>query len=232
MDIDLKPFFKKYEDLSSMADNVFERVRKEFPECVKCKAECSDCCYALFDLTLIEALYISFHFYKNYKEKRRIAIIDEANRADRKIYKLKKKAHKDFESGKNETEILMEMAKEKVRCPLLNSNDMCDLYHNRPITCRLYGIPTSISGLGHTCGISGFKEGREYPTVNLDKIQARLYAISDELAEALNTKYSKLGEMLVPLSMAILTEYNEEYLGFNTREDETIEEAKKGGRDE
>ncbi|WDN90464.1 hypothetical protein BuS5_03435 [Desulfosarcina sp. BuS5] len=226
MDIDLKPFFKKYEDLSSMADKVFEKVKKEFPECVKCKAECSDCCHALFDLTLIEALCISFHFYKNYKGEKRTKLIDKASRADRKIYKLKKKAYKDLESGKNETEILMEMAKEKVRCPLLNSNDMCDLYHNRPITCRLYGIPTSIRGIGHTCGISGFKEGQSYPTVNLDKIQTKLYEISDELAQALKTKYSKLGEMLVPLSMAILTEYSEEYLGVNTQEDETVGEKK------
>ena len=220
MDTILEPFFKKYEDLSSMTEKVFEKVKKEFPDCVKCKAECSDCCYALFDLTLIEALYINFHFHKKYKGEKKIEIIENANRADRKIYKLKKKAYKDFEAGKNETEILMGMAKEKVRCPLLNSNDTCDLYQNRPITCKLYGIPTSIGGIGHTCGMSAFQEGQQYPTVSLDKIQTKLFAISDELAQALNSKYSKLGEMIVPLSMALITEYDEEHLGLNGKDEE------------
>ncbi len=231
MDIDLKPFFKKYEELSSLADKVFARVKKEFADCVKCKTECSDCCYALFDLTLIEALYVHFSFYEKYKGKKREELIDRANRADRKIYKLKKKAYKEFESGKNEAEILMGMAREKVRCPLLNSNNMCDLYSSRPITCRLYGIPTSIGGLGHTCGMSGFVEGVSYPSVNLDKIQSKLYALSNELAQSIKTKYAKLGEVLVPLSMAMLTEYNDEYLGLEDRKNKTLEKTKGGGNE-
>jgi Fe-S-cluster containining protein len=213
MEIDLIPFFKKYEVLSAMADGLFERIKKEYPECVKCKTHCSDCCHALFDLTLIEALYINHHFRQSFEGKEKERLIAKANRADRQVYKIKKKAHKDSEAGKNTDDILTELAKERVRCPLLNEQEVCDLYAYRPITCRLYGIPTSIGGAVHTCGMSGFVQGKQYPTVKLEKIQTELYRISAELVKAIASKYVRMADMLVPLSMALLTVYDDEYLG-------------------
>ena len=59
MDFDFTPYFKRYESLLELADQAFQRVSKEYPESVKCRSGCSDCCHALFDLTLIEALYIN-----------------------------------------------------------------------------------------------------------------------------------------------------------------------------
>ena len=120
----------------------------------------------------------------------------------------------------------MEIAAERVRCPLLNDDDMCDLYEYRPITCRLYGMPTSIGGIGHTCGKSGFVEGKPYPTVNLDVIQKRLYEISAEFVSRIKTKYVKMADMLVPLSMAILTDYDEE-LSWVVQANETPKKARK-----
>jgi len=74
-------------------------------------------------------------------------------------------------------------------------------------------MPTSTGGIGHTCGKSAFVEGKPYPTANLDVIQKKLYEISAEFVGQIRTRYVKMADMLVPLSMAILTEYNEEYLG-------------------
>ncbi|RLF05538.1 MAG: YkgJ family cysteine cluster protein [Thermoprotei archaeon] len=216
MNIDFTPFFKRYEKLVSASDQVFERIKQEHSDCVKCYIGCADCCHALFDLTLIESLYINHHFNKKYSGKEKDRLIEKCNQADRKIYKLKKEAYKEFKAKKNETEILMRMAKERVRCPLLNDKQMCDLYEYRPVTCRTYGIPTSIAGLGHTCGISGFDEGKPYPTLNIDKLQQQLYAISSDFADAINTKYSQIKEILMPVSMAVITEFNEEFLGVMT----------------
>jgi Fe-S-cluster containining protein len=162
---------------------------------------------------LIEAIYINHQFNEMFEGNKKQVIIEKSNRADRKTYMIKRKAYKDKEAGKNEVEILMELAAERVRCPLLNEDDMCDLYEYRPITCRLYGMPTSTGGIGHTCGKSAFVEGKPYPTANLDVIQKKLYEISAELVGHIKTRYVKMADLLVPLSMAILTEYNEEYLG-------------------
>jgi len=219
MKIDFTSYFKKYEEISSMADELFLRVQKDFPECVKCEIKCEDCCNALFDLTLIEAIYINHQFYKKFKDKEKEQLLEKSNRADRKTYMIKRKAYKDKESGKNEVEILMEIAAERVRCPFLNEDDMCDLYECRPITCRLYGMPTSTGGIGHTCGKSAFVEGKPYPTANLDIIQKKLYEISAEFVGTIRTRYIKMAEMLVPLSMAILTDYNEDYLGLVNEND-------------
>jgi Fe-S-cluster containining protein len=192
---------------------LFERVQKEYPECVTCKIKCADCCHALFDLTLIEAIYINYQFKKIIQGKEKRNIIEKADRADRKTHVIKKRAYDSKKAGKEETEILMDIAAERVRCPLLNDDEQCDLYEYRPITCRLYGIPTSIGGRSHTCGKSGFVEGKPYPAVNLDAIQKRLYDISNEFVREIKTKYVKMADMLVPLSMAILTDFDEEYLG-------------------
>jgi Fe-S-cluster containining protein len=198
-----------------MADEAFARVEKEFPDCVKCQIKCADCCHALFDLTLIEAIYINHRFNQAFQGKEREALIERSNRADRKIHMIKKKAYDDKKSGKNDVEILMNLASERARCSLLNDEDLCDLYEYRPITCRLYGIPTSVEGISHTCGQSDFAAGQKYPTVNLDIIQKKLYEISSEFVGQIKTKYIKMAEMLMPVSMAILTDYDEDYLGIN-----------------
>jgi len=232
MDIDFSPFFRKYEEIVGAADAVFERVKKEHPERVTCKQECSDCCYALFDLSLIEGLYINYHFNKKFKGKERGRLIDKLNRADRDVHRIKKKAYRDFTAGKKEADILMDIAEKRIRCPLLNEQNLCDMYEYRPITCRLYGIPASIGGSGHTCGKSGFVEGRQYPTVNLDILQNNLYKISGELVKEIKSSYVKMADMLVPLSMALITNYDEEFFGLKTIKKDSPKEKQKAQKEQ
>ncbi len=220
MAFDPTPYFRQYEALSQAADQVFDKVKSEYPQCVKCKRECADCCHALFDLTLIEALYLNHRFQERFADASRERLLEKANRADRTIHKLKRKAYKDLQDGKEEVDILTDLAAEKVRCPLLNDQDLCDLYDHRPITCRLYGIPTSIGGLGRTCALSGFEGGQPYPTVDIDKIHGRLQEISAELLRDIQSKHIKLVDLLMPLSMALMTEFDEGYLGVATDDDD------------
>jgi Fe-S-cluster containining protein len=220
--MNLEPFFKKYEALSKTADDIFNKVKDEYPQEVRCAQGCADCCHALFDMTLIEALYIKHHFDNCFKGLERERRIELANRIDRQLYKLKRKAYKDLEAGKEEADILRGLAEKKMRCPLLNDQNACDLYEFRPITCKLYGIPTSIAGEGHTCGLSGFIKGSPYPTVKLDIIQKKLFELSAELVAAIQSRYARMGEMLIPLSMALLTEYDEGYLGVKVSEDAPV----------
>ena len=178
MDFDFTPYFDKYEALVAKADGAFERVKQAHAECVKCKEQCTDCCYALFDLTLIEALYINHKFNRKIKGRQKADLLEKANRVDRLIHKIKRQAYTDLQAGKSEDEILAELARERVRCPLINEAELCDLYDKRPLTCRFYGIPTAIGGQGHTCGKTEFKEGEQYPTVNLDVINSHFCEIN------------------------------------------------------
>ncbi len=220
MAFDLTPFFRQYEALSQAADQVFEKVKSEYPDCVKCDRECADCCHALFDLTLIEALYLNARFNERFDGEEREAALEKANRADRTIHRLKRDAYRELKGGRDENDILADLAAKKVRCPLLNDSDLCDLYGHRPITCRLYGIPTSIGGLGRTCSLSGFEGGHPYPTVDIDKIHTRLQEISGELLRDIQSQNIRLVDLLMPLSMALITEFDDEFLGVASSEDE------------
>lgn len=215
MTIDFTPFFEKYKKVVDAADQAFERIKSEYPDCVKCHTRCADCCHALFDLTLIEALYINHHFTNGFSGSSKDDLLTKANQADRKVYRIKRDAHKSAMAGKSEEEILAVLSEERVRCPLLNREDLCDLYEHRPITCRLYGVPTAIRGKGHTCGLSGFESGQPYPTANIDNIHQQLYLISLDLIRSLKSNHIKMADLLVPVSMALLTEFDAEYLGIS-----------------
>ena len=209
----IKPFLDAYESMLTVCDQIFKKVQVLHPEKVTCQKGCSDCCNALFDLAFIEALYVNYYFRKQFDAKTQAPIVERANKADRLAYRLKKKSYKAIQEGISEEEVLHSMAGERVRCPLLNDTDQCELYDKRPLTCRLYGVPTAIGEQAHICGLSGFQEGELYPTVKLDRLRGEIQRLSLEVSVALNSKYSKLAEMLVPLSMVLLTTYDEDSLG-------------------
>lgn len=193
----LNRLFRKYEMLLSEIGSVFRRVQETHSDCVRCRPGCTDCCYAVFELFPIEAAYLSYHFHQRLKRKERREVLRRAEKALLEITGVKE-GIKDKESE------VLQMAEARIRCPLLSDQGHCLLYEYRPITCRLYGIPTAIRGAGHTCGKSGFDKGTVYPTVNLDLIHEKLFTLSVELRGAHD--YRQVYEearKLVPVSLAL-----------------------------
>ena len=220
MQLDFSPAFARYEAIAAEADAAFAKVSEMCPDFVSCGAGCSDCCHALFDLTFIEALYINHQFNKAFPSgPARDAVIERANKADRDASKLKRKAFRAGEEGVSTRDILESMSRERIRCPLLGDDERCVLYPFRPITCRLYGVPLEIAGEARTCGNTGFAPGERYPTVKIEKLQDRLVALSQEVVGALPTRLPLLGEMLVPVSFALVTDFDNDYLGILTEDD-------------
>ena len=223
MEFDFTPYFKRYEELVRAADQVFEKMGKNFPACINCKEGCSDCCYALFDLTLIEALYINHRFHERFAGQIRSEMQEKANVIDRKIAMVKREAYRRLKNGEDEQKILTDLAAVRLRCPLLNDRNRCDMYEWRPLTCRFYGIPTAIGGKGHCCGLSGFKAGIEYPTVKLDTIYQRLQQISSELLKDMRARNIKLVDILIPVSMTLITVFDAEFFGTETQDYQAVE---------
>ena len=213
MALDFSEYFKRYEAVVAEVEAVFKKFENDMPDLVKCGKGCSDCCYALFDVTLVEAMYVNAKFNEKFSGIQRAAIMDRAGQADRQINKLKRKVYKATQDGVPTNEVLLEVAKARVRCPMLDDNDLCSIYEHRPITCRLYGVPTSIGGEPHACNKSGFEGGQKYPTVNMDIILDKLLAIGRDLKDGIGSRYKELGEILLPVSMAVVTEFDEKYLG-------------------
>ena len=210
---DLTPIFARYAELRDEADAIFAHVAREYPDCVTGHEGCSDCCHALFDLSLVEAMAVNAAFNAAFGHGReRSDILARASEIDRSLTRHKREMFRAEKDGESPEAIMARAAALRVRCPLLGPDDRCLLYAARPITCRIYGIPTEIGGEAHVCGLSHFDKGRTYPTVRLQRFHSRLDALSREIGETVKSRF-ELGEVYVPLSMALLTRSDEKYLG-------------------
>ena len=174
--------FEEYRELIAQVDRIFDQVKEMHGNLVNCKVGCDDCCYAFFELTPIEAVYIRDRFAKCSDPEKKEAILERAREAHQKYLKLAERLVRASALGPEEKHVEMDAAaRERIACPLLNDRRQCDLYDDRPVTCRLYGIPTRIDNAARTCGLSGFKKGGAYPTANLDLLQEKLIALSEKL---------------------------------------------------
>jgi Fe-S-cluster containining protein len=185
---------QRYELLVAKADQAFQKMKKEFPECIKCKPRCSDCCHALF-------VYLKRHFDKLGRKARREALL-RGNKADKELKKLEERLQKN---GKNPEIGTASLARERIRCPLLDDHHVCTLYFHRPITCRVYGIPTAIQGKVRVCRKAGFKSGKTYPLFDLDRAYQELYLLSEELLKVAGRTDPERASLLISVSRVVKT---------------------------
>jgi Fe-S-cluster containining protein len=194
-----------YELLVDRADGFFQKVKQTHGACVKCEPHCSDCCHAVFGLFLIEAAYLKGHFDELNGEKIKEALLrcNDTERALKRL-EMKLKAHEaDPQMGDRI------LATERIRCPLLDNNLECILYPHRPITCRVYGIPTKIHGKPHVCGNSGFEKDRSYPAFDLDGVYRDLFSLSKELLEGAGEEDLDKASLLISVGKAIRTPFDD-----------------------
>lgn len=214
IDADFSDIFAQYEALTAEVDAVFAKVKAACPAEVRCELACSDCCNAPFDISLVEALYINKRFNELHpKGDERYRLTEAANRSDREHYRLKNKAWKAHKAGVPDEKIVEDFARERIRCALLSGDERCEMYDVRPVTCRLYGVPLNIGGQLRACGKCGFEPGGKYPAVNIAKLQERLFELSKRIVERVGGRYDYLADMLVPVSMAMLTKYDDDFFG-------------------
>ncbi len=172
--------FAPYLEYRDAADRMFQRVKQEYAHLIRCRDGCNDCCFAVFELTWVEAAYISARFHETLGRTDRREVLRKAEKSDALLRQAVGEARRASPSN-----IGSALAKVRVECPL-HFRGRCRLYSERPITCRVYGIPCAVQGAGVTCGRSGFEPGASYPTVDLDRLQERLIQISHALASQKN----------------------------------------------
>jgi Fe-S-cluster containining protein len=203
--MNVSQLFQSYEFLTDKADAAFHRMEKEYDTCIKCERYCSDCCHAVFGLFLIEAACLKQHFdqldHQAIKES-----LQRCNDTDRALKRLEIKLQANEEDAQMQNYIL---ARERVRCPLLDDKRECILYPYRPITCRVYGIPTKIHGKARVCGKSGFKKNESYPAFNLDEVYRDLFNLSKELLNSEEKGNPEKASLLISVSKAISTPMEE-----------------------
>jgi Fe-S-cluster containining protein len=172
---------EKHDKLLAHLDAWFRSFQSRHSDLMQCGQGCARCCCGLFDISLPDAVRLAKAF-EALPGKIRTAIENRAETIQRKICRecagLEAPFFLNVLSQKAIDQIVDRMP--EVRCPLLDEQDGCLLYDDRPLACRLEGVPMvdSHDGLfGDWCELN-FVEG-----------------VSPELAGELNLDYYKIQAM-------------------------------------
>jgi len=196
--------FQSYEGVADRAETAFQEMQKAHGACIKCEPHCSDCCHAVFGLFLIEAGYLKEHFDKLTEEEKRAAL-SRCEQAEKSLERLQNMLREHEGDPQMQAYI---MSRERIPCPLLNEEQECILYMHRPITCRVYGIPTKVQGKARVCWKADFKKDERYPVFDLDGVYRELYFLSTELLKGAGEDTGK-ASLLISVSKAITTSLND-----------------------
>ena len=117
---ELTPVFTAYEALVAEADAVFARVGEMHPDCVTCKPGCSDCCHAMFDLSLVEAMYLNARFIEKYDfGPERSRILENAGSVDRKLTRMKRDYFRELRDAKGSEDAMEHIMEEAAKARIL-----------------------------------------------------------------------------------------------------------------
>jgi Fe-S-cluster containining protein len=146
--MDLNEILIKYGELLARVDDWFAGCAGKHLSSITCRSGCSECCRALFDITLLDAFYLKSGFdgldpvIKDaplFKARERLVYLQELWPDLTEPYILNYRPEEEWE-------ILM-TEDDETPCPLLGKDGTCLVYDNRPMTCRLHGLPlVDISG--------------------------------------------------------------------------------------
>lgn len=144
----MKTILQNYGALLSTVDRWFNRCLSVSPDKIKCVQGCSECCRALFDITLLDAWFLKSGFDRLDEYTKQEAL----GKAVKRLHSLQN-VWPDFDKPyllnikpEEEWEELMPDEDETL-CPLLSTEGKCLVYEYRPMTCRLHGIPlVDVSG--------------------------------------------------------------------------------------
>jgi Fe-S-cluster containining protein len=200
----IEELFSKYSAYAHKADILFKTIQEKYPDSVRCRIRCCDCCHAVFGILPIEAAFINYHFNRLERKVRR-DVLRRAEKAEEEMLKAKDRL-KVFEDKPGMK--VYGLGKQRVRCPFLSDQEACVFYENRPIICRIYGVPYSLKvgkkEHSYVCNLSGFEEKATYPAVKLDNIYRELVKLSTELfTEAGYLNPAAKATLMLPLARVL-----------------------------
>jgi len=138
----MEEILDQYGSLLKEVDAWFTRAAAAHPEQIRCGKGCSGCCRGLFDITLLDALYLQQGGLKLpltvredvlVRARQRVAAITVQWPEFSQPYLLNHRTEEEWQ------ELMPE--DDETPCVLLDDNGHCLVYEYRPMTCRLHGLP-------------------------------------------------------------------------------------------
>jgi Fe-S-cluster containining protein len=132
----------RYGKLLGEVDRWFDGCLSRHPDQIVCGRGCSACCRGLFDITLLDALYLKRGFdrlpmpeQQEMREKSvaRLAALEADYPEFRRPWTINHMSEEIWNGMMPEDD--------ETPCPLLSDQGVCQVFAHRPMTCRLNGLP-------------------------------------------------------------------------------------------
>lgn len=189
-------FYREYQTVSALVDAEFARNAQRFQNHpapgdgtgLQCRRGCTACCSQLFDITLLEAAYISRHLRRLTPEKQ----VELRRRAE--AYRPQRRrllAGRARERWAQRVVGRLPLEGLRLPCPALDPNGTCSIYEARPLVCRQFGMPLynpQRPGVLGACELN-FSTGEQLHPNELVVIQTRIHQRWEETNAALREAY-------------------------------------------
>jgi len=135
----IQPFLKQFEQLCEFMDQKYNDAA--FKHHFKCEGCPDNCCMTHFyHHTFLEYFYL-IDAYKSLPDQTKQTLFEKAKKSGHQAAPVHKNEPHKNEPHKNKTD--KNKKSPRLMCPV-NIDGRCVLYENRPMICRLHGIPYEI----------------------------------------------------------------------------------------
>jgi len=199
------PRFKNLLSVASAWEAVFRRNQQLHGAKIQCRRGCTDCCHHLFQITELEAAFISTAV-KSMPSEKRLPMEQRAGQYSEDREKLLSERQVPDASGSLPPPGL------RLACPALEDG-ACQIYEHRPLICRKYGMPLYNPQKPEqvfACELN-FKPGEEILDSELVQIHTNLYHDAVEIQAEDNRQGGRRDTKPINVARAILEDF-EAYL--------------------
>lgn len=139
-------FFREYETVAALVDAEFARNLERFRNHItpdgspglQCRRGCNACCSHLFEITPLEAAYITRHVQQLPAAERQ-RLHERAAAYKRAREKLLDARARELKTQHIEGKL--PVVGLRLACPALGDDGACTIYEARPLICRKFGMP-------------------------------------------------------------------------------------------
>ncbi len=199
------PKFGNLNRLASDWEAEFARNKQLHGARIQCRRGCTDCCHHLFQITELEAAFIS-QAVKDLPPEKRQALESRAQKyAEDRVKLLSDRQVPDAWGSLPPPGL-------RLACPALEDG-ACQIYENRPLICRKYGMPLynpQKPDRVFACELN-FKPGEEIEDAQLVQIHTKLYDQAVKVQAEYNRQGGRRDSKPINVARAILEDF-EDYL--------------------
>ena len=195
------PSFENLLQISTAWEAEFRRNQQLHGAKIHCRRGCTDCCHHLFQITELEAAYVS-SAVKSLPPEKRLPMEQRARQYKQDREKLLSERQIPDAWG-SLPPLGLRMA-----CPALEDG-ACQIYEHRPLICRKYGIPLynpQKPDRVFACELN-FQPGEEILDEQLVQIHTKLFNDATEVQAEYNRQGGRRDTKPINVARAILEDF-------------------------